>query len=570
VAAALCCALVYGLVGLVAAAPAAAAPSGTRPPGGNFADPSIRAVDTATPAVVRIGTSEQASLTLQLCSRSVQLPLSGGTYDVASTGSGAFISANGDILTADHVVHPPDDEVLYFAADDIAYVLDDLGAYDPGCGLTGGAVSANDVANGLVNLKYTVHTSGLHSVVWLSTAYSGPINATSLRDAPSLPATVEASSSYTNDDVAIVRVNQTDMPSISLGSSADVAVEDALTVVGFPGNGDVTLSPNNMLTPSVNNVTVSALKMNDNGSPLIQVAGNVEHGDSGGPLLNAQGEIVGVVSFGAPDPQGSTTFMRASSSVQPLITSQSINTAPGHFQTAWSQAFDEFAATYPGHWHAAQAKMEALNTAYPQFKALAPYLQFARTAAAQEQLPQPGPSTTQLLVGGGVAILIVVLAALVLILFVRARARRKRRAPLPPAGVMPVGFALPYAGGPQPYGSPYGIPPQPFARPPYGGPASGPPTPFTGQDGQPLVGARLGGYGAAVQGLPFGADYPPSGREGNAPFGEQPYALRDAASSPLSGLPPASARPPALGTPEPPFGSDAYNVRGGGDGTSGH
>jgi hypothetical protein len=473
---------------------------------------------------------------------------------VAGTGSGAFISGSGDILTADHVVQPPDEEILYFAAYDIASVLDNLGQYDPGCGVLGGVVSPSDVANGLIQLKYSAHVTGRHSFVWLSTAYSGLINASTLKDAPTLDATVEASSSYTDDDVAIIHVGLSDTPSIPIGRSDDVAVEDHLTVIGFPGNGDVTDNPNNMLTPSVNSVTVSAIKRNDNGSPLIQVAGNVEHGDSGGPLLDAQGQVVGVVSFAGPDPQGSTTFMRATSSAQPLFDSKQIITTPGHFEAAWTQAFDAYAATYPGHWHDAAAKMEALAAAYPQFKALDPYLNYAQTAAAQEQVTSNVPSTTTLLIAGGAAIAVVLLAALTPILVLRARAKRKARQKAAQAAV----YANAYAGvAPQPYGPLPGQPLPPFPNSPYSPVASAWPGASQQWGGQPSGPAPLGAYSAGAQQEPSWGQ--PSAWEASASGGS------------TSGAP---AYPPgwSRGVPEPSHGTDVYNTNGGvgPGGTSGH
>jgi S1-C subfamily serine protease len=566
-----CCALLFLVLALLGIAPTAAAASlhsSQRAPGGNFADPAIRAVDIDEPAVVRIGTDERATLDLQLCTRTVTLPLGGGTYDVASTGSGAFISSSGDILTADHVVHPPDDEVVLFASGDIASVLDNLGQFDPSCGLQSAGVSPSDIANGLVQLKYTAHVSGLRSVVWLSTAYSGVIDATTLSDAPTLAATVEAFSSYSQDDLALVHVPFSDTPAIATGSSADVAVEDALTVIGFPGNGDVTDSANNMLTPSVNNVRVSAIKANDNGSPLIQVAGNVEHGDSGGPLLNAQGQVVGVVSFGGADPQGSTSFMRATASAQALIAGQHIDTAPGHFEQAWTQAFDDYASTYAGHWHVAEAKMRALAAAYPQFKALYPYLTYASTAAEQEQT-QSGATlpTTMLLIAGGVVIAIVPIVALVLILAIRSRAKRRARA-------MPAtqpGYLQQYPGGfPLPYG-PYGAQPAPpYPGSPYG-PGYGMPTrPSDGGGPQPVA-----AYGASYrpaappQALPTafsprGApssgwperDWRQPSNPGNPGGGNTGVAAGAATSSPALPAWPWRAS-------EPPPGTDAYNTSSG-------
>src|SRR6266567_6772381 len=82
-------------------------------PGGNVTDPVVRAVDIAEPAVVRIITSLNGHLTVHFsASSSVTFPQSGNGYLLQLSGSGTFISAHGDILTADHVVSPPHDQSL--------------------------------------------------------------------------------------------------------------------------------------------------------------------------------------------------------------------------------------------------------------------------------------------------------------------------------------------------------------------------------------------------------------------------------------------------------------------------
>src|SRR5260370_7280741 len=83
-------------------------------PGGNVADPLVRAVDIAKPAVVRIFTqfnNAQLSVHFSL-TQSVTFPRSGSGYILTLSGSGTFITAHGDILTPDHVVNPPHDQQL--------------------------------------------------------------------------------------------------------------------------------------------------------------------------------------------------------------------------------------------------------------------------------------------------------------------------------------------------------------------------------------------------------------------------------------------------------------------------
>ncbi|MEO7021292.1 MAG: trypsin-like peptidase domain-containing protein [Ktedonobacteraceae bacterium] len=451
-------------------------------PGGHIADPVVRQVDIARPAVVRIITKLGARLTVQFTqtSQGVTFPLGGGNYPLELSGSGAFISAHGDILTADHVVNPPHDQsitdFLYqTAASDIAdYINAHLRVNQP-------ATSSDVVAE----LEAGVFTSTpaydqASSEVYLSTAYAGPMSGTKLKDVPAkIHAAVdriEAQSSFDAMDVAIIHVTGMDnMPSIQLDDSSQVAEQDKLTVIGFPGLGDVSVAPINLLTSSINTLYVSALKTTDANAPLIQVGGNIEHGDSGGPVLDDSGHIVGIVSFGLfnPNETGSTTFLQAANSARTLIQAQSINTTPGAFQHAWAQAFNDYASTSAGHWHTAFRELQDLVDNYPGFLGAAPYLAYAQSQTSTEQpatTPStPGSNPTSMIVLSLLGVLVVlILGAVVFVVM-------KRRSQAVPAGAAQGfgAYAHPQSGMPGAY-----VPPQPN-YPPMLGSTSGtyPPVP---------------------------------------------------------------------------------------------
>lgn len=410
-------------------------------PGGNVTDPVVRQIDIARPAVVRIITSLGGSLGVRFSATtaSVGFPQGGGTYTIRLSGSGAFISAHGDILTADHVVNPPhdqqlDDALFQEAATDVAnYINAHFQVTQPFT--PEGALA--DLEAGI--FPTTTNYGAASSEVYLSTAYAGQLSGTKIEGLPSsvrVPVDrIEQQSSFNAKDVAIIHVKGMDnMPSIQLGDSDGVQEQDTLTIIGFPGNGDISNSPIDFLTSSINKIYVSALKTTDAGAPVIQVGGNVEHGDSGGPALDANGNIVGIVSFGSVG-QGSTSFLQASNSAQDLIQQLGLDTRPGSLQTAWNQALKDYASLSPGHWHKAQQELQALSTRYQQFAGINPYLSYAQTQATHEQVPQgqTQPGYTSMLLPIGVAGL--VLLIVVMILFVMIMLRRGRRRQVSLAGV---------------------------------------------------------------------------------------------------------------------------------------
>ncbi len=425
---------------LVNAAPTLA--SGT--PGGNVQDPVVRAVDIAQPAVVCIITQISSQLVVHFSSGNVTFPQpgssAGSSYSLDLLGTGTFISSHGDILTADHVVNPPPQTIEDAAAQDVTNYINAHSKTQ---------VTIDQVQQGLETgaLPSSLANSQVASVVFLSIQYTGPLTAPNLQSVPAnLQAPVdkiEAQSAVNQSDVAIVHVNMNDMPSVQLGDSSSVQQQDQLTIIGFPGNGIISVKPADFLNDSVNNIEVSSIKTTDTGAQVIQVGGNVEHGDSGGPALDSNGNIVGIVSFGlsTPTDPGGTSFLQASNSATTLVQSLHLDTTPGPFQKAWSQAFNDYSATAPGHWHKAAQELQSLATKYPLFLAITPYLTYAQQQAKAEPVPTPTPKhpvnnstfSSTLTYAGIIAAVILVLLLVVLLFAMIMRRRGKQKVAIEPA-----------------------------------------------------------------------------------------------------------------------------------------
>lgn len=419
------------------------APSG-RAPGGRLSDPVVRAVDIAVPAVVRIATLYKSHITLNICGQSVTLPHGSTGYSEGVLGSGAFVSAHGDILTADHVIDVDHDTLEQQLLADPAAQADIAAALNGSpCFGFGPAIAAGDIGNGFLQLTgigYTTAFDSPTSYVWRDTGFSGPLVSKAsdsadllkaMMSAPHEQARILATSDFNHDDLAALHVDEQNTPSIQLDDSTGVAPLDTLTIIGFPGNGDANNDPTNLLTPSFNLASVSAIKTNTDGSALIQVGGNVEHGDSGGPALDASGRIVGVVSFGGPDNQGITAFLRSSDSARRLLAKAKVDTQAGAFQVAWERAFSDYAAAYPGHWRRSSAELATLLKTYPQFKGAQPYASWAQAEARVEPLPQQRPALTPTIAAILGALAALALALIAVTLFRAARATPRRRHTLP-------------------------------------------------------------------------------------------------------------------------------------------
>lgn len=441
-------------------------------PGGNVTDPTVRAVDIAQPAVVRIITSVNAHLRVHFsATNTVTFPQNKNSYPLQLSGSGTFITSQGDILTADHVINPPHDQSM-------AQFLDDTAAQD-----VANYINSNTQTKVIKDqVSQALQTGQLpsdpiydtpKSIVLLSTAYTGPLSAPDFQSLPPQVSAnvdkIEKESAVDQEDIAIIHTPFQDTPGVQLGNSSTVQTQDSLTIIGFPGNGDINNRPTDLLTSSVNKINVSSIKTAPSGAPVIQVGGNVEHGDSGGPALDNHGNIVGIVSFGTAtqDSPGGTSFLQASNSASDIVKSLNLNTRSGPFQMLWSQAFNDYAATTPGHWHQAQRELNQLATSYPLFQAVKPYLAYAQGQAKTEQLPSPqsqtksssnSPNTnslTALLITIGSVVLLLLLIVFLFALVLRKRHKKETK----PQGKPGVASNSPIAAPPFSQQNSFNVPP---------------------------------------------------------------------------------------------------------------
>jgi len=115
-----------------------------------------------------------------------------------------------------------------------------------------------------------------------------------LSDGRSLEATVVGSDPLT--DIALLRIEAADdLPAITFGSSDEMRAGDEVFAVGNPFG----------LGGTVTSGIVSATSRNINSGPFddfIQTDAAINRGNSGGPLFNADGEVIGVnTSIFSPD-----------------------------------------------------------------------------------------------------------------------------------------------------------------------------------------------------------------------------------------------------------------------------
>ena len=176
-----------------------------------------------------------------------------------------------------------------------------------GDSLTPGQVYAQNV-NSVVTITCTVQTrtygqtatgtssgSGfiLTSDGYVVTNYHVIENATAItvttHDGTEYPATVKGSDS--NNDVAVLKVEATDLPPVTLGSSDDLVTGDMVVAIGNPLGTLSATQTVGYVSGKNREVTTDNTVIN-----MIQTDAVINPGNSGGPLFNMRGEVVGITT----------------------------------------------------------------------------------------------------------------------------------------------------------------------------------------------------------------------------------------------------------------------------------
>ncbi|MUH01003.1 trypsin-like serine protease [Scytonema sp. UIC 10036] len=277
------------------------------------------------------------------CKAKVYSPINGKIYDletITGHGSGFFVNPNGYIATNTHVIETEDCQRIF---------QKDLTAKLEADGQT--------LENVEAQLK------------WIE---AKPIQLVYLPNQEQLSFQIINSGAIAGEgkDVSIIKVNLINAPTLKLTESNQVKLLDSVTVVGYPGVVENLSLFNNesFYEASFTRGQVSAQKNLKDGTPVIQITAPVPNGNSGGPVLNDEGEVIGLVTFG---PNDDFTFIFTSNTIQEFLDSANIKNQQGLVNQEYRQGLELYSQ---GKYAQALQKFQLVKRLFPQHSEVENYL----------------------------------------------------------------------------------------------------------------------------------------------------------------------------------------------------
>lgn len=287
------------LVGLAAGLLAAGGPA----PSGAATEAELQsAVFRAKPAVVMIAVRVGATATVQ-CGAGPGVRVEAGT--IGELGSGSIIHPDGWIVTNGHVVQPYQEgadgafaaELLERAvATGCAAELERLPAAERAQRIRALAASPENRGGLVLERSLDVHLSNGRAYPAQVEYYSPPAYVV-VQPAADTPG---ARPGEHGRDVAILKIEDHELPVVRLARhSTNLHLGQALFVIGYPGvvASHELLSRATQYEPSITTGRVSGFKADIGGQRVIQTDAAIIQGNSGGPVFDDRGQVIGAATF---------------------------------------------------------------------------------------------------------------------------------------------------------------------------------------------------------------------------------------------------------------------------------
>lgn len=186
-------------------------------------------------------------------------------------------------------------------------------------------------------------------------------------------------------DIAILKVDRTNLPSVTLGDASTVETGDEIFVIGYPDLGIdfIFEDRDTALEPTLTTGVVSARRTLNAGIEAIQTDAAINNGNSGGPMYDENGEVVGVATFKPADANvEDIQFGLPIDLAREFMAEVGVENESGEMDTSFD---DGLAAYWRGDCETATAKMQRALELYPEHPSARQYVEDCENGEAPGQ-----------------------------------------------------------------------------------------------------------------------------------------------------------------------------------------
>lgn len=224
-------------------------------------------------------------------------------------------------------------------------------------------------------------------------------------------------------DVAILKMTgKHTYPTIRMGNDKEMRVGDQVYVLGYPAVATFhpLISEESISEASLTRGLVSAKKNMKDGWEVLQTDASITHGNSGGPVMNEYGEVIGLATFGSIDYQRQAevqgmNFIVPSTIVYEYIDKAKIEPLMSDISMVYEDAMDFYDDS---RFKKALEKFDEVKTMNPSFPFIDKMIRDTEKNIEKGLDKEPKDMMMYYYIGGGAVVL-------VLILFLIVRKRKK-------------------------------------------------------------------------------------------------------------------------------------------------
>jgi len=339
------------------------------------------------------------------------------TQNITTSGTGFLVSENGYVITNCHVV---DEAGIYIRRKFILSAFQQVTESNIAALEAAWAVSFSDAQKELLYNTFVRVYSSIQSIlledlkknIYVIYAIDTINGHTSSKI--TLAQLIKKGQSMPGKDVAVLKIESNKpLPTVGLADITLPRIGDRVYVFGYPDpiTSNEYLSAESVLEPSLTTGIVSGIRKTTTGWNVVQMDAAINHGNSGGPVCNENGNVIGIATFGSIEYSSGRlaagmNFSLPVSIVKDFLDSLKIVPARGKASLLFNEAMDDYDRQEYREAIKKIKKLQKLNSGFP---GLSYYLDDCNTRINSGQDKTERKIRLGLVVGGLFILLVVLL-----------------------------------------------------------------------------------------------------------------------------------------------------------------